>query len=114
MHSDIEHTDFPNVIVVIVRDDLAETYCMLYCDSRGISRTYEMSRAIWREMWRQSPGFSQSFTGTFDNYCNIIAGRWEKSTNGSDWEHDFKTVNVQSQILIWLLKIKVFGGRKEK
>jgi hypothetical protein len=43
MHSDIEHTDFPNVIVVIVRDDLAETYCMLYCDSRGISRTYEMS-----------------------------------------------------------------------
>jgi hypothetical protein len=89
MHSDIESIDFPSVIAVIGHDDLAKTYCMLYCDSRGISR-YEMSlsNGVW-EMWRQSPGFSQSFTGTFDNYSNMIAGRWEKSTNGSNWEHDF-------------------------
>lgn len=93
MHSDIERTYFPSVITVIGRDDSAETYCMLYFDSRGVSRTYEMSisNGVW-EMWRQSPGFSQRFTGTFDSDGNTITGRWKKSTDGSNWEHDFDLI----------------------
>jgi hypothetical protein len=63
---------------------------MLYFNSRGISRTNEMSlsNGVW-EMWTQSLGYSQSFTGMFDNDGNTITGWWKKSTDGSNWEHDF-------------------------
>jgi hypothetical protein len=33
--------------------------------------------------------FSQRFLGTFSDDRNTIAGRWESSSDGSDWEHDF-------------------------
>src|SRR5262245_6539397 len=33
----------PFAIHVISRDDVAETYALLYCDDRGVSRIYQMS-----------------------------------------------------------------------
>src|SRR5438034_6032520 len=90
MYSDVEQSDFPKAVGVIGRDDSAETYSVLYFDSRGVSRIYEMSLEgrIWK-MWRESPGFSQRFTGTFSGNGNTITARWEKSSDGSSWEHDF-------------------------
>ena len=78
-----------NAIWIIGRDESAQTYCMLYFDSRGVSRIYEMSLegVVWK-VWRNSPRFSQRFTGAFDD-GNTITGHWEKSDDGSNWEHDF-------------------------
>lgn len=90
-HSEVPNTEFPRGISVIGPDDSAETYCMLYFDSRGVSRIYKMtfSSGIWT-LWREFPGFSQRFIGTFSNDNNIIAARWEKSSDGSNWELDFE------------------------
>ena len=63
---------------------------MLYFDSRGVSRVYQMSLndSVWK-IWRDVPGFSQRFTGTVSDGGNIIMGYWEKSGDGSTWERDF-------------------------
>lgn len=89
-HADVPNTDFPREIAVIGPDHEAETYCMLYFDSRGVSRIYKMtlSGGIWT-IWREFPGFSQRFLGTFSDDSNVITGRWEKSSDGSNWELDF-------------------------
>ena len=90
-HSEVSTSaDFPRGIAVIGPDDAAETYSMLYFDSRGVSRIYRMtfSGGIWT-LWRDFPGFSQRFHGTFSEDHNRITARWEKSSDGSHWEHDF-------------------------
>lgn len=90
-HSEVSTSaDFPRGIAVIAPDDAAETYGMLYFDSRGVSRIYRMtfSGEIWT-LWRDFPGFSQRFHGSFSEDHNTITARWEQSSDGSKWEHDF-------------------------
>ena len=89
-HSEIAHPDFPRSAAVMGPDDAAETYRMLYYDSRGVSRIYRMnlSSGIWT-IWRDFPGFSQRFHGTFSEDGQIITAYWEKSDDGSNWERDF-------------------------
>jgi hypothetical protein len=89
-HLEIFVNDFPRSIAILAPDDAAETYAMLYSDSRGVSRIYRMtlSGGIWT-LWRDFPGFSQRFHGTFSDDYNRITARWEKSSDGSNWEHDF-------------------------
>lgn len=89
-HSEVPNTEFPRAISIIGTDDAAETYGMLYFDSRGVSRIYKMtlSGGIWT-IWREFPGFSQRFLGTFSDDNKVITARWEKSSDGSNWEHDF-------------------------
>lgn len=88
--SEVPNTDFPRTISTIGPDDSAETYSMLYFDSRGVSRIYQMSLNgdTWK-LWRDFPGFSQRFIGTFSDDRNKISARWEKSNDGKSWEHDF-------------------------
>jgi hypothetical protein len=40
-------------------------------------------------MWREAPGFSQRFSGAFGDNGQTITGRWERSSDGVHWEHDF-------------------------
>jgi len=89
-HSEVPNSDFPRSTSVIGPDDTAETYCMLYFDSRGVSRIYQMSLSgdVWK-LWRDFPGFSQRFIATFGDDRNVMTARWEKSSNGSNWELDF-------------------------
>ena len=89
-HSGISNPDFPRSISIIGPDDSAETYSMLYFDSRGVSRIYQMSFRddVWR-LWRDFPGFSQRFIGTFSEDRDFINARWEMSSDGSNWELDF-------------------------
>jgi hypothetical protein len=47
-----------------------------------------LSDRTWK-IWRDFPGFSQRFIGTFNEDGTLITARWEKSTDGSTWEHDF-------------------------
>ena len=89
-HSEISATDFPRSTAVIGPDDAAETYGMLYFDSRGVSRIYQMSLSAdtWK-LWRDFPGFSQRFVATFSDDHKVMTARWEKSNDGSNWELDF-------------------------
>jgi hypothetical protein len=86
----VEHPDFPSLTAILGGDDETERYSMLYFDSRGISRLYEMSltKETWK-LWREAPGFSQRFTGKFSEDGNTMVGAWERSSDGTKWEHDF-------------------------
>jgi len=89
-HSEMPNSAFPTTTSVMGPDEEASTYRMLYYDSRGVSRIYRMtfSGGIWT-LWRDFPGFSQRFHGMFDESGRVITASWEKSTDGSSWEHDF-------------------------
>jgi hypothetical protein len=93
MRSGIDWSGPSGSVAVIGRDDMAETYSMLYFDARGVSRVYEMSfgDSVWKQ-WRSAPEFSQRFTGTLSNDGSTIAARWEKSIDGSRWDHDFDLI----------------------
>jgi len=93
--SEVPHPDAPDSVAVIRFDPVSEAYSQHYFDSRGVARVYAMSFSdgVWR-LSRDSPDFSplnfwQRFTGTFSEDGNTIHGRWESSSDGSSWEHDF-------------------------
>ena len=80
----------PAALWLISRDESAPNYIVFYYDSRSVSRVYEMSfsQGVWK-MWRNAPGFSQRYEGTISADGQIITARWEKSSDGATWEHDF-------------------------
>ena len=82
--------DTPDAIWLISRDESTPNYIVLYYDTRKVSRLYEMSfsNGTWK-MWRNSLGFSQAFEGKFSDDGKTITAWWKKSSNGSNWEHDF-------------------------
>ena len=87
--STADHPDFPDAIAVI--GALADGLSMHYFDSRGVHRVYEVSLhdGVLR-IWRDAPGFSQRFTGTFGDDGNTISGLWELSSDGSTWDDDLE------------------------
>lgn len=78
-----------STVSIIGLDDTSGQFTMLYADSRDVFRVYQMSLSdgVWK-LWRDAPGFSQRFTGTF-NDDDVIEGTWERSDDGVDWEVDF-------------------------
>ncbi len=88
----------PTARWAIGRDDSDPNYKVLYSDTRGVSRVYEMSFAegLWR-LWRTSPGFSQRFEGRVSPDRAAITSRWEKSSDGDTWEHDFNVTYTRLQ-----------------
>ena len=93
-HSSAETPEFPSGRIIIGGDDANETYCMLYFDSRGIARIYQMSLSddgVWN-LWRETPGFWQRFTGRFGEVGRAIQGFWEQSEDGRAWEKDFDLI----------------------
>jgi hypothetical protein len=75
---------------VIGRDDSAENYSILYFDSRGVSRRYEMSfhDGVWK-IWRESLGFWQRYKGKISEDGHTITAHWENSPDGKKWQRDF-------------------------
>ncbi|HEV8190513.1 MAG TPA: hypothetical protein VGP82_03375 [Ktedonobacterales bacterium] len=88
--SDAEQVEFPRSTLLIGCDDVRDTYSVLYSDSRGVSRIYQMSfdGHTWKQ-WREAPGFSQRFSATLSEDGKTLIGAWEKSEDGTTWEHDF-------------------------
>jgi hypothetical protein len=90
---DVPHPEAPNMFALIGVGADGSAYLQHYFDSRGVVRLYQMSLAggVWK-LLRESPGFSQRFTGTFSDDRKTIQGRWEKSSDGTKWEHDFDLI----------------------
>ena len=80
----------PQALWLIHRDEAAPNYTVLYYDARSVSRVYEMSwqDQVWK-MWREAPGFWQRYEGRVSQNGKTITARWEKSSDGTMWEHDF-------------------------
>jgi hypothetical protein len=98
-----DHPDFPDSISIIgvmdqdraegaaVAEDSGDPLTMHYYDSRGVFRVYRASfdAHTWR-IWRDSPGFSQRFTGTFADGGRTIAGVWQLSEDDAHWNDDLR------------------------
>ncbi len=97
-----DHPDFPDSISIIgvtERDRVdnqpdndpavakESPISMHYFDSRGVFRVLEVSidEEAWR-IWRDAPGFSQRFTGTFADGGHTIAGRWQLCRDDIHWD----------------------------
>lgn len=78
------------VTAIMGLDDTSEKFTMLYADSRGVFRVYQMSLrdGVWK-LWREAPGFSQRFEGRFSADGKTITAHWDFSSDGSTWERDF-------------------------
>ena len=89
MRSEIDEPGIPSGIAIFGSDDSTHEYYMLYFDERGVSRKYEVTLQdnIWK-WWRNTPGFSQRYTGTIVDDGNTIIGKGELSKDGSSWEKD--------------------------
>ncbi len=83
----------PVAMWLISRDESTPEYTVLYYDDRGVSRVYQMSftEGVWK-IWREAPGFSQRFEGKFSEDHNTVTASWEKSLDGTTWEHDFNVI----------------------
>ena len=101
-----DHADFPDSISIIgitdrdrvenapIDDPAAATESRLsmhYFDSRGVFRVYDVSvnDQAWR-LWRDAPGFSQRFTGTFADRGDTIAGQWQLCRDDITWNDDLQ------------------------
>jgi len=83
-----DHPDFPDSISIIGDTDGLR---MHYFDSRGVHRVYEVnvSAEAW-EFSRDAPGFSQRFTGTFEDGGDTISGLSKLSRDDITWEDDLQ------------------------
>lgn len=117
-----DHPDFPDSISIIgftERDRVDDAagvepdsvgmspLRMHYFDSRGVSRVYEASvdKASWR-IWREAPGFSQRFTGTFADSGRTITGRWQLRRDDIHWADDLAITYRRQKVNVPLLKRK--------
>jgi hypothetical protein len=82
-----DHPEIPDAIAIIgVTDGQLSMHCF---DYRGVHRVYAVRRSegSWR-FWRDAPGFSQRFTGTFSDDGDTITGQGELSRDGENWADD--------------------------
>ena len=106
-----DHPDFPDSISIIGdtrhgrADESGATppseathLCMHYFDSRGVFRLYDTSfdDSAWR-FWRDDPGFSQRFTGTFADGNNTVVGRSQLCRDGVHWADDLAITYRRNQ-----------------
>jgi hypothetical protein len=84
-----DHPEFPDSLIVFGVDD--GELSINYFDSRGVHRVYGVSfvDGVWK-MWRYAPGFSQRFTGMFEDGGDTIAGLWKLSRDETTWDDDLQ------------------------
>ena len=90
LESSQEDERFPHSTLVIGSDDASDECTVLYYDARDVRRVYRtrLTGGIWK-MWREAPGFNQRFIGKIADDGKTIAGEWEMSRDGTNWDADF-------------------------
>jgi hypothetical protein len=99
-----DHPDFPDSISIVGITDrdrvddaagdqaavIESPMRMHYFDSRGVFRVYDIAidDQAWR-IWRDSPGFSQRFTGAFADNGDTISGVWQLRRD-VQWDDDLE------------------------
>jgi hypothetical protein len=87
----------PTAHCVIGADGTLDSYTVLYSDSRGVARLYQMSLrdGVWKQ-WRDDPTFYQRFSATISEDGRTIKGAWENSEDGKTWNHDFDLIYTRA------------------
>lgn len=79
----------PNGISIIGSDDEAKKLYMIYFDSRGISRKYDVSMTKTQLKWsREGKKLSQKFTLKISEDGDILSSKGIMSQAGKKWEKD--------------------------
>jgi hypothetical protein len=86
----VANSPFPTTAIIGL-DASTGAYSFLHADVRGVRRVYRMTldAATWTLAGATENGYHQKFTGQFDADFNRIAAKWESSSDGVDWHHDF-------------------------
>ena len=101
-----DHPDFPDAISILgfMGEDRVDDGShgaaaaggtaemrMHYHDSRGVFRLYRVNfdKDTWI-IWRDSPGFSQRFTGIITDDGDTITGKWQLQRDDLRWEDDLE------------------------
>jgi hypothetical protein len=84
----------PDGVAVFALDEESGGLVQHYFDSRGVVRQYATSieDGVW-SLRKLTSGFAQRFRGEFSADGSTIEGVWEKSDDGSTWQHDFALVH---------------------
>jgi hypothetical protein len=93
MSNHIDHSAFPDGIMIFGSDDGRNEYNMVYFDERGVSRIYActIENNIWT-WWRDDREFAQRFTCRISEDRNTIVSTGEMSRNGKPWEKDLELI----------------------
>jgi hypothetical protein len=98
MRAETEDERVPDGIYIFGSDDASELVTMLYFDERGVSRIFAATfSGNVLKFWRNAPGFSQRFTGTFAGDNNTIQVMIELSEDGSTWVNDLEQTYTRVQ-----------------
>ena len=86
----IDLPEFPDGIAILGPNPDTGGLAQFYFDSRGVARVYDMTVAegVWT-LSRQGAPFDQRYVGQVSDDGNTISGAWERSDDGTTWEHDF-------------------------
>jgi len=89
LESSEESDKFPHSTLLIGSDAARDVCTVLYYDARDERRVYEtrLAGGVWK-MWREAPDFNQRFIGRISDDGKTIAGQWEMSRDGTNWEVD--------------------------
>jgi hypothetical protein len=89
MHSHMDAPEIPDGIAIFGTDDANTTCTMLYFDTRGVSRRYEVSFHADGFAWsRESPDFAQRFRITIAESGATMEGVGMMKKAGGDWQPD--------------------------
>lgn len=101
-----EHPDFPDSVSILGFSDVDRApdpsdvpaepgaqMSMHYFDSRGVSRVYDalVDAHTWR-LFRNAPGFAQTFVGEFVDDGDTVLGLWRICDDGATWRDDLRVV----------------------
>lgn len=101
-----EHPDIPDAVSILGITDIdrggdppdaatedGSQLSMHYFDSRGFCRVFEalVDAEAWR-LWRNAPGFCQTFVGEFTDGGDTVLGLWRLCEDGANWRDDLAVV----------------------
>jgi hypothetical protein len=97
MRSEMDEPEIPSGIAIFGTDDTTGECSMLYFDERGVSRRYEVSvrDGEWK-WWRNTPKFSQRFTGDIAADGRTIVSHGQLSRDGVHWEEDLQLMYTRA------------------
>lgn len=101
-----DHPDIPDAVSIVGFTDVdrggdppdapteeGSQLSLHYFDSRGYCRVFEalVEAGAWR-LWRNAPGFTQTFVGEFADDGNTVLGLWRVCEDGAHWRDDLSVV----------------------
>lgn len=101
-----DHPDIPDAVSILGFTEVGRTgdqpdpaslskaeLRMHYYDSRGFCRVFDalVDATTWR-LWRNAPGFAQTFVGEVVGDGDTVLGQWQLCDDGATWRDDLAVV----------------------